>query len=65
MLISVLFDLLQYFDFLEDVEEEELQYYGGAVSLADYCPFLQVEKYLNSITRYIMYLVNLQTHFIA
>lgn len=31
----------QYFDYLDGVPEEELQYYGGSVEIADYCPFSQ------------------------
>ena len=31
----------QYFDQIEGVAAEELPYYGGAVEIADYCPFSQ------------------------
>ncbi|XP_041057542.1 leishmanolysin-like peptidase isoform X1 [Carcharodon carcharias] len=31
----------QYFDYLDGVREGELQYYGGSVEIADYCPFSQ------------------------
>ncbi|XP_069838585.1 leishmanolysin-like peptidase isoform X1 [Dendropsophus ebraccatus] len=31
----------QYFDYIPDVVEEDLAYYGGAVEIADFCPFTQ------------------------
>ncbi|XP_059822338.1 leishmanolysin-like peptidase isoform X2 [Hypanus sabinus] len=31
----------QYFDHLDGIPEKELQYYGGSVEIADYCPFAQ------------------------
>ncbi|XP_072903651.1 leishmanolysin-like peptidase isoform X2 [Hemitrygon akajei] len=31
----------QYFDHLDGIPKKELQYYGGSVEIADYCPFTQ------------------------
>lgn len=33
--------MLQYFDHITGVPEEDLSAYGGAVEIADYCPFSQ------------------------
>lgn len=32
--------LYQNFDYLENVDNEQIGFYGGSVSLADYCPFI-------------------------
>lgn len=33
--------MYQNFDSLVDIPSDELEYYGGSVSLADHCPYIQ------------------------
>lgn len=33
--------MYQNFDFINSVKEGEEEYYGGSVTLADFCPFIQ------------------------
>lgn len=33
--------MYQNFDFINNVKQDELEYFGGSVTLADFCPFIQ------------------------
>lgn len=33
--------MYQNFDFINNVTQDELEYFGGSVTLADFCPFIQ------------------------